>query len=188
MILLSHGYRLSVLLLYCTMKNDFGMCLARLSVCPNMTISRADDDSSIFGTLAFDDSYCIRRDAYRYLTERQYDEYPDGCELRVLVRRRPQSSDATLHGLGDVVCLVVNVYAYGRSVGNSDEGHYMYMLSRPLDGSVDFESEVYTLLSSAWLLLPKTVGYDWPMERASRMADALESRGYVSCDYDLSDM
>lgn len=188
MIFLSHGRRLSVLLIPYTMKNDFGMCLARLSVCPNMTISRADDDSSICGVLAFDDPYCIRRDAYRYLDERQYDEYPDGCELRVLVRRSPQSSDATLHGLGDVNCLVVNVYAYGRSVGKSADGHYMYMLSRPTDGSVDFESEVYTLLSSAWLLLPKTVGYVWPMERAARMAAALESRGYVPCDYDLSDM
>lgn len=188
MVLLSHGCILSVLLIHCTMKNDFGMCLARLSVCPNMTISRADDDSSIYGTLVFDDPYCIRRYDYRYLEEGQYGEWPDGCELRVLVRRSPQSSDATLHGLGDVNCLVVNVYAYGRSVEDSDDGHYMYMLSRLSGGSVDFESEVYTLLSSAWLLLPKTVGYDWPMERAARMAAALESRGYVPCDYDLSDM
>lgn len=59
MVLLSHGCILSVLLIHCTMKNDFGMCLARLSVCPNMTISRADDDSSIYGTLVFDDPYCI---------------------------------------------------------------------------------------------------------------------------------
>ena len=118
------------------MKNDFGMCLARLSACPNMTISRADDDSSIYGTLVFDDPYCIRRYDYRDLEEDQYGEWPDGCELRVLVCRSPQSSDATLHGLGDVDCLVVNVYAYGRSVENSDEGHYMYMLSRPTDGSV----------------------------------------------------
>lgn len=130
----------------------------------------------------------IRRYDYRDLEEDQYGEWPDGCELRVLVRRSPQSSDATLHGLGDVNCLVVNVYAYGRSVEDSDDGHYMYMLSRLSGGSVDFESEVYTLLSSAWLLLPKTVGYDWPMERAARMAAALESRGYVPCDYDLSDM
>lgn len=170
------------------MKNDFGMCLARLSACPNMTISRAVMTVASTVLLSSTIHYCIRRYDYRDLEEDSMVSGRTAAELRVLVRRSPQSSDATLHGLGDVDCLVVNVYAYGRSVENSDEGHYMYMLSRPSGGSVDFESEVYTLLSSAWLLLPKTVGYDWPMERAARMAAALESRGYVPCDYDLSDM